>query len=146
MSAADLSIPLRTALVGHSPITALLPAYKGSFTVFTRRPAPSDATYPIIMVSPDISSTEEDGINDFRPIQERDITVYGKNDNAANYRTVEQIGYLIRELFHAQRRSITVSGWGVVAINARGPIPAPTDDDATVARMVSLTIQLARLG
>src|SRR4051812_26701905 len=132
MSAADLAIPLRTAVLAATPITALLEAYKGSFPVFTRRPLPADAPYPSIIISPDISLSDQDGINDFRPIQERDITVYGQNDTAEKYRVVEVLGYKIRELFHKQRLAIAVSGWGVVQISARGPIPAPTDDDATV--------------
>jgi hypothetical protein len=97
------------------------------------------------MVSPDVSLTDQDGIDDFRPIQERDITVYGLNDTPTRYRIVEGLGYAIREMFHGQRASISVSGWNVIQINARGPIPAPTDDDQTVARMVSLSIELARL-
>lgn len=142
---ADLAIPLRTALVGSAGITAKLPAYNGSYPVFTRRPAPSEAPYPMIMVSPDISLVDEDGIRDLRPVQTRDIAVYGLNDTTVKYRDVEDIGYLIRELFHRQRDAITVSGWHVVAITARGPFVAPTDDDATVGRVVSLTIALARL-
>lgn len=145
MSAADLATPLRTALIGSSPITALLTAYKGGFPIFTRRPIPTDVVGPSIVVSPDISVNESDGINDYRPIQERDITAYGLNDTAAKYRAIEQIGYLVRELFHANWRAITVTGWKVIGIRARGPMPAPTDDDQTIARMVSLTIQLARL-
>ena len=88
---------------------------------------------------------EQDGIDDFRPIQTRDVTVYGQNDTAAHYRTVESLAYAIRNLFHSQRQSITVTGWGVIQINCQGPIPAPTDDDQMVARMVSLQIQLGKL-
>ena len=144
MSAADLSIPIRTALLAEATITALLPTYQGSKPIFTRRPAPTDITYPIIMVSPDVSIAEQDGIDDFRPVQERDITVYGQNSTAQKYRDVEAIAFLVRNLFHSQWRSLTVSGWKVVDINCRGPAPAPTDDDQTVARVVSLTVQLAR--
>lgn len=143
-SAADLAGPLRAALIGSAPITALLAAYKGSYTVFTRRPAPADATYPMIIVSPDIALSQNDGISNFRPVQTRDVTVYGQNDTPAKYRAVESLGYLIRGLIHSQPRSITVPDWHVVDINAVGPIPAPVDDDQTIARVVSLSIQLAR--
>ena len=144
MSAADLSVPLRSALIASGSITALLSSYKSSYPVFTRRPAPDDADMPIIMVSPDITITDNDGIDDFRPVQTRDITVYGQNSTNAKYRAVEAIGYLIRELFHSNWRSIDVPGWKVVDITCLGPIPAPTDDDQTIARMVSLSIQLAK--
>ncbi len=142
--AVDLAVPLRTAVIGHAPVTAKLSAYKGSWPVFTRRPAPADATPPYVMVSPDISSTNQDGINDERPVLVRDISVYGMNDTPAKYVTVEEIGYLLHHLFHSQRLSITVPGWHVIQITSRGPIPVPADDDKMVGRMVSLTIELAR--
>lgn len=145
MSSANLAIPLRQAVLANSAITSLLAAYKDSYPVFTHRPTPTDADYPVIVISPDIAITDGDGINDFRPIQVRDVIAYGQNDTAAHYRTVEELGYAIRELFHSNRAAIQVPGWHVVDINCTGPIPAPTDDDQTVARAVSLTIQLARL-
>lgn len=141
---ADLAIPLRTAIVNNATIIALLPAYKGSFPVFTRRPAPENAPYPMILISTDVSANNEDGINDYRPIQERDVAVYGMNDTAVNYRNVETIARAVRTLFHRQRQAITVSGWHVVTITARGPFAAPTDDDKTVGRVVPLVIQLAK--
>lgn len=144
MSYADLSAPLRTAIVGTTAITSQLTAYKGSFPVFTRRPVDPDAPFPMIIVSPDITKTDEDGINDQRPIIERDVTVYGLNDTPASYVAVGAIARSVHDLFHRQRNSITVSDWGVVMITATGPIPAPTDDDKEVARMVSLRIYLAK--
>lgn len=142
--AANLAVPLRDALIGNSGIVTLLSSYHGSYPVFTRRPAPADAPRPLIMVSPDVALTDQDGINDLRPIQQRDITVYGMNDIPTKYNVVEDLGYLIRDLFHSERLSITVPNWHVIQITARGPIPAPTDDDKMVARMVMLTIELAR--
>jgi hypothetical protein len=141
---ANLAQPILTALRASGAITAQLTAYMGSFPIFTRRPAPTDAPYPMIMVSPDISVSDLDGINDFRPQQQRDITVYGQNDTPAKYRVVEAMAYQIRDLFHRQRRALLVAGWSVTDIRAIGPIPAPTDDEQTVGRLVSLTIQLAK--
>lgn len=143
---ADLAAPIRAALVGASGITSLLSAYAGSFPIFTRRPAPADAPYPMIMVSPDISVTDRDGVNDLQPVVQRDVAVYGQNDTAAHYRDVETIAYAVRTLFHRKWRALTVSGWGVVSIVARGPIPAPTDDEKTVGRLVTLEIALAKQG
>lgn len=145
MSAANLAVPLRTAIIGSS-IASLLPAYHGSRTIFTRRPVPNDATYPLIAISPDVSVQDNDGINDYRPVQERDVVVYGRNEatDGSDYDLVEQIGYALRDLFHGNRQAITVAGWNVVQINARGPYTAPTDDDQTVGRVVSLVIELAK--
>lgn len=139
---ADLSEPIRTALVGAA-LAASLPAYGGSKTVFTRRPAPLDAPYPMILVSQDVSVTDDDGVSDRRPVQVRDVVVYGQNDVATHYRAVETLAYAVRALFHRNRKAISVSGWQVVAITAFGPIAGPTDDDKIVARVITLTIQLA---
>ena len=143
---ADLAAPLRAALVGASSVTSRLSAYEGSYPVFTRRPMPAGAPYPVVMVSPDISVTDRDGVDDLQPVVERDIAVYGQNDTAAHYRDVEAIAYAVRALFHRRWRALTVSGWKVVSIIARGSIPAPTDDEQTVGRLVTLTITLARQG
>src|SRR5688572_16505570 len=132
MSLADLSIPLREALVAAASVTSQLPAYQGSYPVFTRRPVDAVAPYPMIVVSPDITKTDQDGIDDQRPVIVRDISVYGLNDTPAKYRTVETLARAVHDLFHRNRLAITVSGWAVVAITATGPIPAPVDDDATV--------------
>lgn len=140
----DLAGPLRAALVGSTPITSQLPAYLNGFPVFTRRPSPADAPYPLIMVSSDVTLTDQDGVNDQRPVIERDIAIYGRNNDAAAFRVVEVLAYQVRSLFHRQRQAITVSGWHVVAITATGPRPAPTDDDQTVGRVVSLSVQLAK--
>lgn len=142
----DLSEPIRSALVGAASITSQLAAYKGSYPIFTRRPAPTDVTFPIIMVSPDIASTDRDGINYQAPVLERDIAVYGQNDTPAHYRAVESIAYAVRALFHRRRLALTVPGWGVTNLLARGPIAAPTDDEQSVGRLVSLTVFLSKDG
>ena len=139
----DLSEPLRTAIVDDATIAALLPIYAGSKTVFTRRPVPDNAAFPIVVISPDIAITDQDGIDDNRPVIIRDVAVYGRND-AASYRAVEAIAYEIRDLFHRRRQSLTVLGWDVVDVVALGPRPAPTDDEQTVGRVVELTVRLAR--
>lgn len=141
---ADLAAPIRAALAGAASVTGLLPAYAGAYPIFTRRPAPADAPYPMIMVSPDISVVDRDGVNSLQPISQRDVAVYGQNNTAAHYRDVEAIAYAIRALFHRKWRALTVPGWKVVALTALGPIPAPTDDEQTVARLVTLTIALAQ--
>ncbi len=141
----NLSEPLRIAIVADSGITGQLTAYAGSYPVFTRRPAPSGAPYPMIMISPDVVVTENDGINDDRPSIVRDVAVYGSNENAANYVEVEAIAYALRDLFHRQRASITVSGWTVTDVLALGPRAVPADDEQRIGRAVELTVQLARL-
>jgi hypothetical protein len=140
----NLAVPLRNAIITNTGITSKLATYQGSPAVFTRRPVPSDAAYPVIVISPDVISDNQDGITQKRPYLVRDIAIYGENDTAAKYRNVEDIGYLIAALFHRKNRAITVTGWGVTDILATGPIPAPVDDDARVGRVVSLAIRLSQ--
>jgi hypothetical protein len=140
----DLAEPIRTALLEASGIANALPTYANAKTVFTRRPVPDNAPYPIIMVSSDVSVVDQDGVNDERPVIVRDIAVYGRNETPAHYRAVETLGYAIRTLFHRQRHALSVAGWNVIDIIASGPRAAPTDDLDTVGRLVELTVRLAR--
>lgn len=140
----DVSAPIRAALLAEVTITSLLPVFEGSKAIFTRRPVPDEAPLPLLIVSPDISISDADGINDFRPIVRRDVSVYGRNDTSAHYRTVELLAYAIRDLFHANREAIDLNDYGVMDIRATGPRPAPVDDEQMVGRVVSLTIRLAR--
>lgn len=144
MSVPDLSAPYRAALVGAAAITAELPVYLGSYPVFTRVPVPDDAPYPMVVVSAQLQAGEEDGVADQRPLLDRDVMVYGRNDTAAHFRQVETIARAVHALFHRQKRSITVSGWHVADLTATGPAPAPVDDAQTVGRRVTVRARLAK--
>ena len=108
--AVDLSVPLRDAIIASTDIVIRLATFLDGYAVFTRRPVPGNAEYPMIIVSSDIALGEEDGIHDPRPIIVRDISIYGRNDTPAHYRVVDELGYLVRGLFHRQRTAITVPG------------------------------------
>jgi hypothetical protein len=141
----DLAVPIRTALLGNATITADLATYAGAPAIFTRRPAPPDAKYPMIMVSPNVAKTDRDGIDDLRPIITRDIAVYNLNDNPDQYRVVETLADIIYSMFHYERNSLGSfsNGWSVTTVYCTGPIPAPADDDMHVGRVVTLVIFLA---
>lgn len=136
----DIAPAIRAALLADVAISGLLTEWNTEPAIFTRRPVPSEALNPIIVISPDVSITDVDALVSKRPVVIRDIIVYG--DQPDHYRTIESIGYLIRQLFHRSRLSISPTGYSVVDIIATGPNPAPTDDDKTVARVVTLTITL----
>jgi len=147
----DLSEPLRDAIVASTDIVIRLASYLDGYAVFTRRPVPSLAAYPMIVLSSDIAYGDEDGISDSRPIIVRDISIYGRNDTPAHYRVIDELGYLVRDLFHRQPTSITVPGWHVIQIIANGPSAAASghqsamasDEEQIVGRTVSLTISLS---
>lgn len=145
----DMSAPIRTALIQAAGIGDELGVYQDEPAVFTRRPVPDEATaFPQIIVNPDASLTDEDGLTSERPVCLRDIGIYGRKGRPGSAddqtRLVEALGFRTRALFHRQRFSIVPDGYSVVDIRAGGPVPAPVDDDATVGRLVSLTIRLRR--
>lgn len=142
----EVLAPLRAAVVNDAAIAALHPAWSDTRAVFTRRPPPADAPYPMTIIGPVITRGDADGVNDFRPSLVVDVSTYGTQgppgDPVDQLRTVEDIAELIYGLFHRQRRAITVVNYGVTDIRCTGPSPAPADDDQHVARRVTLTIRL----
>lgn len=139
----DLAAPIRTALVDDDGIAGMLAQWAGEPGVHTRRPAPADAGYPLIIVSGNITAGDRDGLRSRRPVITRDVTIYG--ENPAHYREVEELGVLVHALFHRNRWAISVPGFHVIDIVSSGPMIAPTDDDKTVARVVPLVISLKDL-
>jgi len=143
MALVDLSEPIRNAIIASSEITSLLEPYAGSYPVFTHRPVPADSPRIVIVISQDIASDDQDGLNDFRPVIIRDIIVFGQNEPADRFRKVQQIARYIHSLFHHKRYSINVPGWITVLVQATGPISLPQDDQ-TVAEVVTVQVTLAR--
>lgn len=135
----NLAADIRTAIVADLTITGLL---SSATAVFTRRPVKDDAVRPLIVVSEDISITDADGLISNRPIVIRDILIYG--NQPTDFRDVETLGYLIRDLFHRQKEAITSTTHDVLDIRATGPRAAPTSDDEVVGRVVSLTFLLRK--
>lgn len=140
--AVDLSQPLYAALTGVSDGITGLATYHGAPAVFTRRPVPIDCAFPLIITAGDVTHGDEDFIDAEMASIVRDIAVYGNKHN--DYRTVETIALDVRDLFHRKRESLIVSGWNVVDIRCKGPVPTADDDDQTVGRVVSLQVRLTR--
>lgn len=137
--ALELLAPLRLALIATTAITGKLGKFEEQPSVHTRRPVPVSATYPMIVVGPLITRTDNDLINGWRPKIVLDITVYGE---PAHYRDVEALGDVIYRMFHRYPRAIAVANYSVTQITCAGPTPAAADTDARVARRVTLTIDL----
>jgi len=145
MSAPDLAAPLRAAILADSGIASQLPTFKSAPAVFTRRPVPKEAPYPMIVISPDITNIDNGGLDNTQLVIQRDVTVYGQNEEAADYRLVETLAWALRDLFHQERNAITVTGWCVASLSCAGPRIAPTDDDHSTGRLITVTARLARL-
>ena len=138
----DLGPAIRTAILADATIVALLSTYLGEAAVFTRRPVPTGTTYPLVVISDDVSVTDRDALVSRRPVVIRDVLVYG--NKPAQYRVVEQIAYLLRELFHRQKGSLTNADYDIIEVQVFGPRTAPTSDDEIIGRLVSLTISTRR--
>lgn len=140
MAGLDLGPSIRTALINDAIIGGLIAQWQGDPAVFTRRPTFTEVYYPLIVISEDIALIEQDALRSDRPVVVRDVIVYGHNPD--DYRTVDEVAYRIRELFHREKNSIVSTDYNVVDIRVTGPIAAPSDDEEIVGRIVTLNIQL----
>ncbi len=136
----DVGPALRTALLAEPTIAGLLSEFHNEASIHTVLPVPAEVVPVFIVIGSDVTLTDFDALISRRPIVQRDIFVYGAQPD--DFRDVEQIGYSIRELFHRERFSITLTDYDVVEIVASGPRPAPTSDEETTGRVVTLTISL----
>jgi hypothetical protein len=142
-----VSKALFDTMVADETLTDLLGEYQGEPSIFTKRPVPTGATYPIVLADTVVTDVNADFLNEDFRIIDRDIVVYGESEVAvggetvSHYRAVEQAAERIRELFHGQRVEIT--GWDLVDIRVLGPISAPTEADES-GRLVTLTLRLHR--
>lgn len=139
----NLGAALRTALMDETAISGLLGLWEGEPSIHTRRPAPEGALYPMIQLADDMAVGDIDGLKSRRPVVGRDISIYG--EQPGDFRTVADLGWAVRELFHRKPRAISVAGYQVVNITASGPMPAPTSDQKLCGVMVALTITLRDL-
>lgn len=141
---ADLLEPIRTALLASSQVTTRVAPFLNSFAIFTTTPAPKGAGFPMIMIPPQPMTTEdEDGVNDFRPIVSQEVNIFGANDKPGDVRIVNQLGLIIRTLFH-RKGVLSVPGWSVIDVVVTGPSEAPIDEQASGVAL-QLRVRLAQL-
>ena len=136
----DILPALYNAITGEAAITGKLGVWNSVPSVHTRRPVPSDATYPLIAVGPIVARSDEDGINDYRPLVVVDINIYGEQDK--DYRDVEEVAERVYGLFHRNENTISVTNYSVTQIACSGPSPSPVDDESRVGRRITLTVRL----
>lgn len=139
-----ISKAIRASLLTVPGIADPLAKFKDAPGIFTRRPVPAAAEYPMIVTpSFNAGATNEDGLRSRRPVLVRDVLVYGRQPD--DYRTVDAIAVLISEHFHRNRFALTIEGYQVVDIVADMPRAAPTDNDKQVGRLVQLQLRLKTL-
>lgn len=149
MSAPDIAPAALTTLMADAYITSRIGTWKRRPAIYSRRPVPGDAPYPMIIINPNSTVTNFDYLNSIHPWVFRDILVYGQqgeDTKKSQLRVVDEVAYRIRELFHRKRFALQVEGYNTVNIVATGPQTAPVDDDQSVGRLVSLSVQLQEKG
>lgn len=143
----DLSEPIRDAIIGAPAIANLLAQWNGEPAVFTRRPVPPDAPYPMCAISPNVAATDADWIVTRKPLIQRDIIFYAEADPwGEGVALVMQAHYLARRLFHDNRFCISVPGFHLIETTVTAPINGPVDNPAEhVARGISVLFHLQDL-
>lgn len=144
----DLGPAFREALIAAVPISSVLSVHDEEPAVFTRRPVPDTAQFPLIIVNDPASLGDADGLTSDRPVWSGDIAIYGQKGAPGTpedqTRIVQQAALRVRTLFHRKKWALSVGGFHVIDIRATGPVPAPVDDDKTIGRIVSLIVRLGR--
>lgn len=137
----NLEQTIRAFALTVSSVSAGLSTYLDTKAIFTRYPAPSDAVYPLAMVSTLLSDTDDDTVSDVIRTLTHQIAFYGENDTAAKYRLIETMAEDTYAAFNrADRMAFTSvpSGWEIIECKASSPRAGAVDDDKTVGRVVPL--------
>lgn len=140
----DLAPLIRTSIL-NDPIATDIANFEGSKAIFTRRPAPDGANYPMVFISPQIPGAILDYLDgELRREVVYDILVYGQNDTAAKYRTVEKIGFALAKKFARPSLNIITppTGFSIVKIVGTNMAVAPTDDLNIVGRFSTITFTI----
>jgi len=141
----NLQPAIRSFALADSTFSSFLTAYKGSKALFTRRPVPEDAAYPLAVVSPAITYRESDFVSGTKHFYlTHDFLIFDTNDSSSSYRAVEDAAFRIRNLFHRLDVNSfnTPSGYRLLLCLADYPIPGATDDLIKVSRVVQLTFDI----
>jgi len=150
MSGPPLKAPPLDVLAGLYAAVKAMPEVMGALgpwgddkSLHTRRPVPDEAGYPQIIIGPQVSRTDSDGIRDWRPLVAIDLAVYGEQPK--HYRLVDDLAEFLYGAFHRQRTSASFENYDTTNIQCSGPIPAPDDDDEHVGRVVTLNMELCAI-
>lgn len=141
----NLQPAIRSFALADSTFSNFLTVYNGSKALFTRRPVPEDAVYPLAVVSPAITYRESDFVSGTKHFYlTHDFLIFDTNDSSSSYRAVEDAAFRIRNLFHRLDVNSfnTPSGYRLLLCLADYPIPGATDDLIKVSRVVQLTFDI----
>ncbi|WP_427023038.1 tail completion protein gp17 [Aureimonas ureilytica] len=124
-------------LAGDALLTASLGTWEGNPSIFTFRPVPDGAEYPIALAAEVVSDVNADAVTARGRQIVRDIAIYGKAES--QFDAVEAAAERVRALFH--RQPLEVDGFRVIVVTASGPMSGPAEPDE-IGRIVTLTIRM----
>lgn len=139
---------IRSFLLNDSTFSGYLTDYKGSKSLFTRRPVPEDATYPLAVVSPIITYRESDFVTGKQHFYiTHDLLIFDTNESSSNYRSVEEAAFRARKVLHRLNPTTFTmpAGYRLLSCLADFPIPGPTDDLIKVSRIIQLTFDVTEV-
>jgi len=132
-----LSTAIYSRLNGDATLAGFLGTTASVPSIFTKRPVPTGAGYPLILATTVVADVDQDFIaSPMRQIS-RDIAVYGML--ATHFDKVVDAAERVRVLFH--RQPLAFTGWRALDVIAAGPIDAPAEPQE-IGRIVTLTMRL----
>lgn len=139
----DLSVAIRKHLLTIQDFIDIIASYKNSKSVFTYRPVPEDAEYPMSVISTTLGGTDSDYINCFKRNIQYNVILYDKNLSPESYINIERVANSVARSFHRLNPTLLdLTGVNVVSVTASNPFPAPTDDNETIARAITLNFEV----
>lgn len=139
----DLSVAIRKHLLTIQDFVDIIANYNNSESIFTYRPVPQDAPYPMCIISTTLGGNDSDYINCFKRNILYNVIIYDKNLTPNQYVNIERAANTVARSFHRMNpTSLDIQGVRVVSVTASNPFPAPTDDNETIARAITLNFEV----
>lgn len=139
----DAISSIRSLILNESEIVSRLAVWNGVASVHTRSPLPDDSTFPLISVGPTEIGQNDNSLNSNRTLIVSNLYCYGYNPE--HYRTTEEVGYLMKDLFH-RNESFEIPGYSTIGLVAQGPSIASSEDETICGKLVTLSIRLLKTG
>lgn len=138
----DIIGSVRSRIMGNLDITSRIALWNNEPSVHTRLPLPSEVIFPLIAIGPTVVGINDVSLNSTRILVVSNIYCYGAIPD--DFRSVEEVGYLLRTLFHRNYKTIVIPGYSVIGLVAYGPNLAVADDINICGKLVSLSIRLLK--
>lgn len=131
-------------LTTASAITSALDTWNGLPAIFDDR-APDDfvfSTKAAIVIAAPSADTDASTFSETIRDVTQDVRLYARDTGSTA--AIDDLGRLIRDLFHLKASEIEVDDGSCNLATATGPVAAPTTDPSLVGRRVQLRLQLRK--